>query len=103
MSKNKPLLPGMPPENKYEGTPLGDAMETYASKKEKLARIKLDMSEIEKTLIIEMKKKDVIEIKATVDGENFRFSRVGSEHIRCAKITKQPRPKKEKDPVARAL
>ena len=92
----QPQLEGMPPENKWEGTPLGDTMEEYASKKEKLAKIKLEMTETEKILLSEMKKERVKILKCTVDGENFEFERIdGTDHIRCAKITKQPQKKKK--------
>lgn len=90
-------LPGMPP-GPLDGTPLGEAAKAFATKKEQMATLKLDMAEIEKTVLAEMKAAGVPKIVISVGGENYEFEVVGGEDsLRCAKITKTPK-KKEKEP-----
>lgn len=93
MKKVQPELPGMPAD-----TELGKMGKKLASIVESIAEDKLQALALEKEMLSLMRSERIKRFKISVGADNYELKLVeSSEHIRCAKITKQRRDHEKVD------
>ena len=85
-------LPGM------EATALEKAAESFIEIKNEQAELKLERDDMEKQILVEMKKANQQKFVVSHAGENYSFELIKSdESLTCKKETRTPKPdKKEK-------
>ncbi len=87
MPKEQLELSNMPPKS-----PLAKMAQKFMQKKESINELNLEIENLEKEMLAEMKKEKAKRFRMADGPDSFEISMVESaEHVRCKKITKQRR------------